>query len=438
MLRALADALSHRAHAPDPTVEPMCRRGCDAGEPVRTTALAERTSARRQQTPVPLFGAVPIGRRAAAAAERLTAAAPALPVRRAGAAAPAPGRRAGAMAPPPETGARAAWRPAAGWPAPRPRAGEPRAAWHNPMQQPATGLRPGGERMAVGSAVGTAAEGIDGVAPGLMAPAAAPTLPDVPARPRAGQSHAVRHNPMHREPVAVGGAGGTAAEGTDGVAPGLMAPAAAVALPAVPARPRAGQPRAAWHNPMQQPATGLRPGGEPVAVVGAVGTVAAGAGGATAGLAMPAAAPGLPAAPARPRAGQPRAAWHNPMQQPATGLRPGGEPVAVVGAVGTVAAGAGGAAAGLAMPAAAPRLPAAPARPRTGQPRATWHNPMQQPATGLRPGGEPGVVSGAPGVATADAGRAATGGPDRPMDRAERCSHDARPPCARREGTPPP
>ena len=295
----------------------------------------------------------------------------------------------------------------------RPRAGKPHAVRHNPMQQPATGLRPGGELVAVAGAPDVAAACAAGAAAGPAVPTATPAWPDTSGRPRAGGTRAAWHNPMQQpatgprsggEPVAVVGAPGVATARGCGAAHGPAAPTATAAWPDAPARPRAGETRAARNNPMQQPATGPRSGGEPVAVVAAAAAAAARAGGAAHGPAAPTATAAWPDAPARPRAGETRAARNNPMQQPATGPRSGGEPVAVVAAAAAAAARAGGAAPGPAAPTATAALPDAPARPeasarpRAGETRAGRNNPMQQPATGPRSGGKPAVVAGAVGA----------------------------------------
>ncbi len=294
----------------------------------------------------------------------------------------------------------------------RPRAGKPHAVRHNPMQQPATGIRPGGELVAVAGAPDVAAACAAGAAAGPAVPTATPAWPDTSGRPRAGGTRAAWHNPMQQpatgprsggEPVAVVGAPGVATARGCGAAHGPAAPTATAARPDAPARPRAGETRAARNNPMQEPATGPRSGGEPVAVVAAAAAAAARAGGAAHRPAAPTATAAWPEASARPRAGETRAARNNPMQQPATGLRPGGEPAVVAAAA--AAARAGGAAPRPAAPTATAAWPEAPARPRAGETRAARNNPMQQPATGLRLGGEPAVVAAA--AAAARAGGAA-------------------------------
>jgi hypothetical protein len=56
--RELADALAHRAHAPDQTTEQMCRLA-RAANGLRQTAISlDRSLTRHQQKPVPFFGTV--------------------------------------------------------------------------------------------------------------------------------------------------------------------------------------------------------------------------------------------------------------------------------------------------------------------------------------------------------------------------------------------
>jgi hypothetical protein len=56
--RELADALAHRAHAPDQTTEQMCRLA-RAANGLRQTAISlDRSLTRHQQKPVPFFGIV--------------------------------------------------------------------------------------------------------------------------------------------------------------------------------------------------------------------------------------------------------------------------------------------------------------------------------------------------------------------------------------------
>jgi hypothetical protein len=198
-------------------------------------------------------------------------------------------------------------------------------------------------------------------------------MPNLPSGRAAGTSRAgmARHDPMKRE------AGGfVRADAPSPTTLGAVwrgAPGASLGLVFAARARRVGERgdvRCVGINAMKEPATGLRPGGEP----GVVPRLNPNYGrGASAQRPWP-----VPAVRAR---GDVRCVGIHAMNEPATGLRPGGEP----GVAPRLNPNCGrGVAAQRPWPVPAVRA-------RCGV-RGAGLNAMNEPATGLRPGGEPGAV----------------------------------------------